>query len=100
MSKSSTIRDAPVGMTSNREAFAFGPAVVAAIGIFVLLLRRNKTYSFVPGLGSKDVFVYFVDNRILGLYAILKPYNGYVQIGCRIIAFLSDWLRLPMRKTL
>jgi hypothetical protein len=67
------------------------PALITCAGIAYFLLWRNSTLFLHPRLWAEDLFVYFADDRILGVRALLEPYQGYVQFCCRLVAFLAGF---------
>jgi hypothetical protein len=81
--------DTREGMRAKSVRLELATAVVAAVGVISLLLWRNDTLFFHPQLWAEDSFIYFLDNRTLGIAALIEPYNGYVQICCRIIASIA-----------
>ncbi|MET0969133.1 MAG: hypothetical protein ABWY18_08035 [Tardiphaga sp.] len=64
---------------------------VVTVGIVALLFHRNATLFTHPQFWAEDLFVYFIDDRLFGASALVEPYNGYVQISCRLIAFLAGF---------
>lgn len=70
-----------------RTLYRSVPAMGAVIGVFLLLLHRNSTLFFAPQLWAEDVFIYFNDDRLFGAAAILRQWNGFIQLCCRLIAF-------------
>ena len=65
--------------------FAFAFAVAA----IVLGLMRFPDRVFDPQLRDEDGYLFFIDDRIIGLRALLQPVNGYIYILQRLVAFIA-----------
>lgn len=75
------------------------PAIFAALGVLLLLIHRNSTLFFHPQLWAEDLIVYFVEDRLYGAEAILRPYAGYVQLACRLIAYAAGFFAVEIIPT-
>lgn len=67
------------------------PALVTLAACTAFLIFRNQRLFLSPELWAEDIEVYFIDNRLLGWEALLKPYNGFVQFGCRAVAWIAGF---------
>jgi hypothetical protein len=65
------------------------PIAVVAIGVIGLLLYRNHRLFIGPELWAEDTYVYFTQDRLFGISAILRPYNGFIQFICRVFAWVA-----------
>lgn len=69
---------------------------LAATGLLAFVLFRNHRLIVSPELWAEDFDVYFVGDRLFGLQALIIPYNGFVQLCCRVVAFVSGFAPLEM----
>lgn len=58
------------------------------LGVLLSVVYRNPLLFVDPQMFSEDVFVYFNEHRLLGSAALIEFYSGYLQICCRLIAFI------------
>ncbi|MGY8665398.1 hypothetical protein Q3C01_23955 [Bradyrhizobium sp. UFLA05-109] len=72
-----------------RETY-IAPAIVT-LGVLFAVFYRNPLLLTDPQMFSEDLFIYFNEDRLFGADALVRPYAGYLQICCRIIAFVTGF---------
>lgn len=65
--------------------------LLAAAGVLLLLSHRNYALFLQPEFWAEDITVYFVQDRSLGLGAIFLPHNGFIQLLCRVFAWICGF---------
>jgi hypothetical protein len=65
--------------------------LVVALGVLLSVMYRNPLLFTDPQMLAEDLFVYFNEDRLFGVSALIMPYSGYLQLCCRIIAFVVGY---------
>ncbi|UPT90399.1 hypothetical protein HAP41_0000016575 [Bradyrhizobium barranii subsp. apii] len=69
---------------------------LATTALLVFIFIRNDRLVLSPELWAEDFNIYLVEDRLFGYRALLLPYNGFVQLCCRIVAFISGFASLEI----
>lgn len=69
----------------------FAPVLIVAAAVLFSVTYRNSLLLTDPQMFSEDLFVYFNGDRLFGASALIAPYSGYLQLCCRLIAFVAGF---------
>ncbi len=75
-------------MIEAKRGINIAPATIVLLGVMGAVFYRNPLLLTDPQMFSEDIFVYFNEDRLFGASALIRPYAGYIQLCCRIIAFI------------
>lgn len=83
-------------MPDKKNTFWLWVSFSFAVNLIVIFLRKPDAF-LNPQFWAEDGTVFFVQAYHNGILSIFEPYAGYYHLYPRLIAFLADFLKIPLQ---